>query len=125
MRDLHSLFLGAVLGGEGLQGVADLASVEAGGPVAIVLPARGLTASSPEGLEVNGPGVEVDVADARDEVQHDLRASLIEDLREGRAEGGDVVRRAARLGCELTRGALGLVAEIRSRKPRGAAALIA
>jgi hypothetical protein len=27
MRDLHSLFLGAVLGGEGLQGVADLASL--------------------------------------------------------------------------------------------------
>jgi PucR family transcriptional regulator, purine catabolism regulatory protein len=176
MRDLHSLFLGAVLGGEGLQGVADLASLEAGGPVAIVLPARGLTASSPEGLEVNGAGAEVEVpilsggeeigsvlvlaaangvpgggeeahappvdreqvaraaalaaltevavADARDEVQHDLRASLIEDLRAGRAEGSDVVRRAARLGCELTRGALGLVAEIRSRKPRGAAALI-
>jgi len=176
MRDLHSLFLGAVLGGEGLQGVADLASLEAGGPVAIVLPARGLTASSPEGLEVNGAGAEVEVpilsggeeigsvlvlaaangvsgggdethappvdreqvaraaalaaltevavADARDEVQHDLRASLIEDLRAGRAEGTDVVRRAARLGCELNRGALGLVAEIRSRKPRGAAALI-
>ena len=171
MRDLHSLFLGAVLGGEGLQGVADLAAAEAGGPVAIVLPARGLAATSPEGLELNGDaaveapiraggedlgavlvlgaangdaggdGVPLDraevaraaalaaltelaVADARDEVEHDLRASLIEDLRAGRGEGQEVARRAGRLGCELTRGALALVAEVRSRKPRGAAALV-
>ena len=46
MRDLHARMLDAVLGGESLQGVADLAAVEAGGPVAIVLPARGLSASS-------------------------------------------------------------------------------
>jgi sugar diacid utilization regulator len=172
MRDLHSLFLGAVLGGEGLQGVADLAAAEAGGPVAIVLPARGLAATSPEGLELNGDAAveapiragseelgavlvlaganghssedggppvdraevaraaalaaltELAVADARDEVEHDLRASLIEDLRAGAGEGEDVARRAGRLGCELTRGALALVAEVRSRKPRGAAALI-
>jgi hypothetical protein len=32
----------AVLDGGGLEGVAELASAEAGGPVAIMLPARGL-----------------------------------------------------------------------------------
>jgi hypothetical protein len=46
MRDLHAAMLGAVLGGEGLEGVAEIASLETGGPVAIVLPARGLSASS-------------------------------------------------------------------------------
>ncbi|MEK6278320.1 MAG: helix-turn-helix domain-containing protein [Actinomycetota bacterium] len=164
--------LDAVLGGESLQGVADLAAVEAGGPVAIVLSARGLTACSPEGIDPdrltaeveipvfageaeigavkvfaseNGAGpdgklpvdreevartaalaavAEVAVTEARDEVEHDLRASLIEDLREGSVEGAEVARRAARLGCDTSRGALALVAEIRSHKPRGAAALI-
>jgi PucR C-terminal helix-turn-helix domain/GGDEF-like domain len=48
MRDLHSRLLAAVLEGEGLGGVAELASEESGGPVAIVLPARGLAASAPE-----------------------------------------------------------------------------
>jgi sugar diacid utilization regulator len=187
MRDLHATMLGAVLGGEGLEGVAELASMETGGPVAIVLPARGLSASSsgtvaeelagyvvqrlagaeagpPDGVEVavpvragedeigavlvmssNGAApadsppidseevaraaafaavAELAVAEARDEVEHQVRASLIEDLRSGKVEGADVERRAARLGCELPRGALVLVAELRSRKPRGAAALV-
>jgi sugar diacid utilization regulator len=179
--------LGAILGGEGLEGVAELASMETGGPVAIVLPARGLSASSdgvvaaaltgyvaqrlkggvaepPEGIEVavpvqageveigavlvmtpNGsrpegtPAIdreevaraaafaavaELAVNEARDQVEHDVRASLIEALRAGKVEGAQVERRAARLGCELPRGALILVAELRSRKPRGAAALV-
>ena len=168
MRDLHARMLSAVLGGEGLQGVADLAAGEAGGPVAILLPARGLSASSPKGTKINGgrpevevpvlageeeigsvlvlapangAGPEVDreevaraaaaaavtevaVADARDEVEHDLRASLIEDLRDGPVEGGETARRAGRLGCDLSHGAVALAAEVRSRRPRGAAALI-
>jgi sugar diacid utilization regulator len=168
MKDLHARMLGAVFGGEGLEGVADLASLEAGGPVAIVLPARGLAARAPAGLDPdqeqvelevpivsgeerigsvrmlrseNGSGPEIDreevaraaalavlaevaMADARDEVEHDLRASLIEDLRAGEVEAHEVTRRAARLGCELVRGAVALVAEIRSSKPRAAAALI-
>jgi hypothetical protein len=167
MRDLHASLLGAVLDGEGLQGVVEIAAVEAGGPVAIVLPARGLTVCSPDGVDVdggaefevpivagdetvgsvlvlasgNGAKPEVDreevaraaalaalaelaVVDARDEVEHDLRASLIEDLRVGEVDGESATTRAARLGCELGRGAVGLAAEIRSKKPRGAAALI-
>jgi PucR C-terminal helix-turn-helix domain/GGDEF-like domain len=187
MRDLHATMLSAVLGGEGLEGVAELAAMETGGPVAIVLPARGLSAASsgavsdelaryvaeriegvesdpPEGVEVavpvqagpdeigavlmmapNGrapedaPAVdseevaraaafaavaELAVTEARDEVEHDVRASLIEDLRSGKVDGSEVERRAARLGCELPRGALILIAELRSQKPRGAAALV-
>jgi len=50
MRDLHSRMLAALLGGEGLRGIAELAAEEAGGPVAIVLPARGLAAASAAGL---------------------------------------------------------------------------
>jgi sugar diacid utilization regulator len=187
MRDLHATMLGAVLGGEGLGGVAELAFLETGGPVAIVLPARGLSASSsgtvaeelagyvvqrlagaevgpPAGVEVavpvkagedeigavlmmssNGAApadsppidseevaraaafaavAELAVTEARDEVEHQVRASLIEDLRSGKVEGAEVERRAARLGCELPRGALVMVAELRSQKPRGAAALV-
>jgi sugar diacid utilization regulator len=179
--------LGAVLGGEGLEGVAEIASLETGGPVAIVLPARGLSASSsgavpkelvryvdrrlqgadadpPDGIVVavpvqagadeigavvvmasNGTApqgappidneevaraaafaavAELAVTEARDEVEHDVRASLVEDLRAGKVEGAAVERRAARLGCELPRGALVLVAELRTQKPRGAAALV-
>jgi sugar diacid utilization regulator len=179
--------LGAVLGGEGLEGVAEIASLETGGPVAIVLPARGLSASSfgavpkelagyverrlqgadadpPDGIVAavpvqagadeigavvvmasNGTApegappidneevaraaafaavAELAVTEARDEVEHDVRASLVEDLRAGKVEGAAVERRAARLGCELSRGALVLVAELRTQKPRGAAALV-
>src|SRR3954447_18638507 len=172
MRDLQARMLGAVLAGEGLQGLADLAAVEAGGPGAVVLPARGVSVRSPEDLDLERHDVaveaavlageaeigavqmlvategvspnglppidreedaraaalaavtEVAVLDARDEVEHELRASLIEDLRSGQADGAEVGRRASRLGCDLERGALALVAEVRSRKPRGAAALI-
>jgi sugar diacid utilization regulator len=186
MRDLNATMLGAVLGGDGLEGVAELASIETGGPVAIVLPARGLAAASagavseqqagyvarrlageqvelPPGVEIavpvqagenevgavlvmssNGGGpetppvdgeavaraaafaavAELAVNDARDEVEHEVRASLVEDLRTGRVDAVEVSRRATRLGCDLSHGALVLVAELRSQMPRGAAALV-
>jgi hypothetical protein len=187
MQDLHARMLGALLAGEGLAGVAELAAAEAGGPVAIVLPDRGLAVASAAGIELeklteqvarhlrgepvedgaldavepvsvgdqaiglaialparrNGlPEVAVDtrevlrtaalaalteiaVIDARDEVAAEVRGSLVEDLREGRSSAEDTVRRAARLGCDLGRGAVALVAEIRSARPLLAAALIA
>jgi PucR C-terminal helix-turn-helix domain/GGDEF-like domain len=187
MQDLHARMLGALLAGEGLAGVAELAAAEAGGPVAIVLPDRGLAVASAAGIELeklteqvarhlrgepvedgaldavepvsvgdqaiglaialparrNGlPEVAVDtrevlrtaalaalteiaVIDARDEVAAEVRGSLVEDLREGRSSAEDTVRRAARLGCDLRRGAVALVAEIRSARPLLAAALIA
>lgn len=176
MRDIHNRMLAAVLDGEGLRGLAELAAEEAGGPVAIVLPARGLAAASSDEIDPaaadgdesavarvpveaggetigyvialdpatssNGvPELELDrdevlrtaalacltevaVLDARDELTSEVRGTLLEDVREGRASSEDVVRRAARLGCELGRGAAALVAEVHSSRPRHAAALI-
>lgn len=187
MRDLHARMLAALMAGDGLRGIAELAAEEAGGPVAIVVPGRGLAdASSPEvALEAlseyaahrlsggasrlpeevelehpvtageqgigyvlalrapsNGLPIAVDreevlrttalatlaevaVTEARDEVADEVRGTLIEDLRAGRVEAGEATRRAARLGCDLAHGAVALVAEVRSARPRHAAGLIA
>ena len=184
MRDLQARMLAALLEGDGLAGVAELAAAEAVAPVAIVIPARGLAAASEESVDLvdlsarvaarkgddpldgvaceapiiagddrigsalalsvepNGlPIVEVDreevlrvaalasltvlaVTDARDEVAGELRGSLLEDLRARRIDGTEVTRRAARMGCDLSRGAVALVADVPSARPRHAAALI-
>jgi sugar diacid utilization regulator len=50
--------------------------------------------------------------------------SLVEELRTNDVNGRDIVRRAARLGCDLARGAVVLVLEVRSTRPREAMALI-
>ena len=62
---------------------------------------------------------EVAVAEARDEVaERGARARLLEDLRAGRGRRPtEIVRRAARLGCDLSRGAVALVAEVHSAAP--------
>jgi hypothetical protein len=187
MRDLHSRMLTALLEGEGLRGIAELAAEEAGSPVAIVLPGRGLAAASSDDVPLAGldelaaarlrgdgfdgfgpvdveveveaggepigwalalaapengmPHVRVDregvlrtaalaaiaevaVAGARDEVAADVRGSLLEDLRARRTDGADTVSRAARLGCDLSGGAIALVAQLDSSRPHHAAALI-
>jgi sugar diacid utilization regulator len=181
--------LSALLAGEGLQGIAELAAAEAGEAVAIVLPARGLSGASSgdvelaelsravsaslrgdaDGLEAAGieiaaeveasgeviglavalgatangtvprPRVDLDeilrtaalaavaevaVSNARDELAANVRGSLLEDLRAGTADPGETVSRAARLGCDLSAGAVALVASVRSAKPRHAAAVI-
>src|SRR3954447_19035879 len=56
MRDLHSRMLSALLAGEGLQGIAELAAEEAGEPIAIVLPTRGLIGASSEDVELKELG---------------------------------------------------------------------
>jgi sugar diacid utilization regulator len=183
MIDLYSRMVGAVLAGEGLRGVAEFAAAEIGGPVAILLPARGLAAASGDGVgleelsalaaaRLRGGGgrfeavaerpveagserigyvvalrassngrppfdvpevlrsaalaavTEVAVVDARDEVVTELRGSLLDELRRGGIERAELLRRAARLGCELRAGGLALVAEIRSPRPHAAAALV-
>lgn len=176
--------IAALLEGDGLAGVAELAAVEAAAPVAIVIPARGLAAASDDSVDLvdlsarvaardgddpiagvaceapvvasgerigsafaisvepNGlPRVEVDreevlrvaalasltvlaVTDARDEVAGELRGTLLEELRARTINGAEVTRRAARMGCDLTHGAVAMVAEIPSARPRHAAALI-
>jgi sugar diacid utilization regulator len=64
------------------------------------------------------------VTDARDEVAGELRGSLLEDLRARSVDAAEVMRRAARMGCDLSRGAVALVAEVPSGRPRHAAVLI-
>jgi hypothetical protein len=188
MRDLQAKMLASVLDGAGLKGVAELAASEVGGPVAIVLPGRGLSAAAPisdpppelvdyvaAGIRGNGgppPGsvedelvvsagderigsivampangsgppsnlkldreevlraaalaalAEVAATDARDRLADEVRGGVLEDLRSGAIEPAETVRRAARLGCDLGSGAVVLAAEIRSGKPRFAAAVI-
>jgi len=62
--------------------------------------------------------------EAREHAAARLGAGLIEELRGGEIEGGEIVRRAARLGCDLVRGAVVIVTEAGSNRPRQAMALI-
>jgi sugar diacid utilization regulator len=188
MRDLQAKMLAAVLEGDGLRGVAELAMSETGGSVAILLPGRRLAAMAPQdevpadvaayvAAALHGNGVpapdgiaaehpvaagderigsvlalpsngaadpsqprvdldevlraaavaalaEVAATDARDRLADEVRGGLLEDLRAGGAPPAETVRRAARLGCDLRAGAVVLAAQIRSGKPRFAAALV-
>jgi sugar diacid utilization regulator len=69
---------------------------------------------------------EVAVEEAREEVEENLRGSFLEDLRARPDLAGDeIVRRAARLGCDLGSGAVALCAELTSDRPRHVVATIA
>jgi hypothetical protein len=69
---------------------------------------------------------EVAVEEAREEVEENLRGSFLEDLRARPDLAGDeIVRRAARLGCDLGAGAVALCAELTSDRPRHVVATIA
>jgi hypothetical protein len=69
---------------------------------------------------------EVAIEEAREEVERNLRGSLLEDLR-GRPdlEADEIARRAQRLGCNLTAGVVALCAELTSGRPRHVVATIA
>jgi len=184
LRDVHLEMVDAVLGGDGLGRVAELAARAAGGPVAIVVPRLDAAvlppgdevpeavrryvedrvadrpASVPDavaaeapiasGDEVVGAVVllhgdapaapeaaeflhlaavacltEVAVVEAREEVEQNLRGSFLEDLRARTdLEPREIVRRATRLGCDLSRGAVALCAELTSDRPRHVIATI-
>jgi PucR family transcriptional regulator, purine catabolism regulatory protein len=185
LRAVHLQMLDAVLTGDGLAAVADLAAEAAGGPVAVVVPRLGVAVASAGGEgalagvrryvgeqgrgrvapvpaevvaevpiasgdeRIGGvmllqPGrpepeaveflhlaavaalTEVAVEEAREEVEENVRGSFLEEMRE-RPDGldpADVVRRAARLGCDLSGGAVVLCAELSSERPRHVVALI-
>ena len=188
LRSVHLRMVDAVLGGEGLERVAELAAEAAGGPVAIVVPrhdvavaspeaspaatalpalrrsvierGRGRPAQVPEGVVAEAPiqngdelvGVvalvgapdappeageflhlaavasltDVAVEQAKEEVEQNVRGSFLEDLRSRpEIEPRDIVRRAARLGCDLSRGAVILCAELSTDRPRHVVATIA
>jgi sugar diacid utilization regulator len=69
---------------------------------------------------------EVAVEEAREEVEQNLRGTFLEELR-GRPDldPREIVRRADRLGCDLSRGAVALCAELRTERPRLVVATIA
>ena len=183
LRSVHLEMVDAVVGGDGLGRVAELAAAAAGAPVAIVVPRLGVAVAAPDaqriealaryvadklrdrpakvpagvagevpiasGDEVIGAVLllgtaenpaageflhlaavacltEVAIAEARDEVEQNLRGSLLEELR-SRPEVLDVreiVRRAGRLGCNLTSGAVVLCAKLTTDRPRHVVALV-
>lgn len=176
-RGAHLEMVGAVLAGDGLERVAEIASAHAGAPVAVIVPrlgapveawaileryvgsrlAGGRPARPPEvaaevpiasgGKELGavlllGPGrpdageylhvaaiaalTEIAVAEARDETEQSLRGSFLEELlTRDETDARDVVRRAARLGCDLSRGCVALCADPGDRSPGRLLAAIA
>jgi sugar diacid utilization regulator len=69
---------------------------------------------------------DVAVEQAKEEVEQNVRGSFLEDLRSRpEIEPRDIVRRAARLGCDLSRGAVILCAELSTDRPRHVVATIA
>ena len=184
LRRVHLEMVEAVLGGEGLGRVAELAAAAVGAPVAVVVPRLdeavaaptpvkridalrryvvdklrdrpvrvpdGIVAEVPiaSGDEVIGAVLlldaaadvaapeflhlaavasltEVAIAEARDEVEQNLRGSLLEELRTrpDAVDTREIVRRAGRLGCDLSHGGVALCAKLTSDRPRHVVALI-
>jgi PucR family transcriptional regulator, purine catabolism regulatory protein len=176
-RGAHLQMVGAVLAGDGLERVAEIAAAHAGAPVAVIVPRLGapveawvayeryvasrlaggkparpadVTAEVPVasgGKELGavlllGPGrpdageylhvaavaalTEVAVAEARDETEQTLRGSFLEELlSRDDLEPADVVRRASRLGCNLSNGCVALCADPGERAPGRLLAAIA
>ena len=183
LRSVHLKMVDAVLAGEGLGRVAELAADATGSPVAIVIPRLGPVAAVPgrdrrrraaaplrrrhrarpprlgaaDGRrrgadrlgcetigrvlllgEADGEALEflhlaavaclteVAVEEAREEVEQNLRGSFLEELRSRPdMDPGEIVRRAGRLGCDLSRGAVVLCAELTTDRPRHVVATIA
>jgi sugar diacid utilization regulator len=59
--------------------------------------------------------------EAREHAAARLGTGLIQELRQGELDGPEVTRRAARLGCDLVRGAVAVVTEVAPRGAGGAA----
>ena len=168
-RGAHLEMVGAVLAGDGLERVADIAATHTGAPVAVIVPrlgapveawasleryvAKRLAGGKPErpgqvtaevpivsgGQELGavlllGKGsadageylhvaavaalTEIAVAEARDETEQNLRGSFLEELlTRDDLDPADVLRRAARLGCDLSEGAVGMCADPGERAP--------
>jgi sugar diacid utilization regulator len=96
------------------------------GAVLLLGPASGPEAAEFLHLAAVASLTEVAVEEAREEVEENLRGSFLEDLR-ARPDlaGEEIVRRGARLGCDLGAGAVALCAELTSDRPRHVVATIA
>ncbi len=112
-------------------GVALAVPVNSGGePVGVVAMLEGDTPVPPESGEVLQlaalavmTGVALD--EAREQAAAQVRGGLLEELREAPMPAEDVLRRAARLGGDLSGGAIVVVTEVRSTRPRQLTALVA
>jgi sugar diacid utilization regulator len=68
---------------------------------------------------------ELALEQAREEVTVNLRGSFLEELRSRDGfSAAEIVRRAARLGCDVSRGAVAVCAELRGERPRQLAAAL-
>jgi sugar diacid utilization regulator len=110
-------------------GLTAEAAIASGGEMLGVVALFGVGGpEAPEFLHLAAVASMTDVAveQAREEVEQNVRGSFLEDLR-SRAdlEPRDVVRRAERLGCDLSRGAIVLCAELTTDRPRHVVATIA
>jgi hypothetical protein len=131
LRELEHLFTARPVGSSeppaGVETVMPITSAgEPVGMVAMLAGAEPAPGGAAELLHVAALATLTTLAleGAREHEASRLGAGLIEELRRGSAEGDDVVRRAAQLGCQLGGGALVVVTEARSRRPRQAMALV-
>src|SRR3954471_23121061 len=113
-------------------GVAAEVPVRSGDDVIGAVVLAGSDDPSPDALEflhlaAVASLTEVAVEEAKEEVEQNLRGSFLEELRArpDELDTHDVVRRAARLGCDLSRGAVVLCAELTTDRPRHVVATIA
>ena len=111
-------------------GVALAVPVNSGGePVGVVAMLEGDAPVPPEAGEVLHlaalaamTGVALD--EVREQAAAQLRGGLLEELREAAMPAEDALRRAARLGCDLSGGAIVVVTEVRSTRPHQLTALV-
>jgi sugar diacid utilization regulator len=111
-------------------GVTLAVPVNSGGePVGIVAMLDGDGPVRPEAGEVLHlaalaamTGVALD--EVREQAAAQLRGGLLEELRDTAIPAEDVLRRAARLGCDLSAGAIAVVTEVRSTRPQQLTALV-
>ena len=111
-------------------GIELVVPVNSGGePVGVVAMLAGDTPAPPESGELLHlaalaamTGVALD--QAREQEAARLRGGLLEELREAKIPADDVLRRAARLGCDVSAGAIVVITEVRSTRPRQVTALV-
>ena len=111
-------------------GVALAVPVNSGGEqVGIVAMLDGDDPAPPEAGEVLHlaalaamTGVALD--EVREQAAAQLRGGLLEELRDASIPADDMMRRAARLGCDLSAGAIVVVTEVRSTRPQQLTALV-
>ena len=110
-------------------GVAGEAAIQSGGEVVggVLLLGDATVPDGGEFLQIAALAAltEVAVQGGRAEAERTVRDQFFEELRSRRPPGADeILRRGARLGCDLRRGAVALCAELTTERPRHMAARV-